>query len=182
MSKTDEWYYVHNGQATGPVTIQQMQANARAGVLKPTDQVWREPMPNWVAAGGIMEIFSPNPAPPAAVQPNPGKPAPPPLPPMSVGYATPHPPPKDIGQDAGIRMLIPVGRSGWAIAAGYLGLLSPIPIFAPFAIIFGIVAIRDIRKHPERHGMGRAIFGIVAGALVLAVILVILGIALVDVL
>jgi hypothetical protein len=25
------------------------------------------------------------------------------------------------------------------------------------------VAVRDIKKHPERHGMGRAIFGLVMG-------------------
>jgi hypothetical protein len=36
---------------------------------------------------------------------------------------------------------------------------------APFAIITGIVAILDIRKNPKKHGMGRAIFGIVTGVL-----------------
>lgn len=72
-------------------------------------------------------------------------------------------------------MLIPVGRSGWAIAAGYAGLFSVILIGAPFALIFGILAIRDIRRsrktdHPK-HGMGRAIFGIVMGSLVLLLLL-----------
>jgi hypothetical protein len=67
----------------------------------------------------------------------------------------------DIGQNAGMRMLLPVGRSGWAIAAGYMGLLSVLLIPAPIALILGIVAIIDIKKHPGRHGMGRAIFGIV---------------------
>ncbi len=178
MSKTDEWYFVRNGQAVGPVTIQQLQADARSGVLKPTDQVWREPMPNWMTAGGIMDIFAPNPATAAPAMPQARRPAPPPLPPMPVGYATPQSTPQhDIGQDAGMRMLIPVGRSGWAIAAGYLGLLSLIPIFAPFAVIFGFVAIRDIRKHPDRHGMGRAIFGIVAGSLVILFLLGMLGMA-----
>ena len=66
-----------------------------------------------------------------------------------------------------MRMLLPVGRSGWAIAAGYLGLVSFFPLLGILtgilAIIFGIVAISDIRKNPEKHGMGRAIFGIIAG-------------------
>jgi sugar phosphate permease len=62
-------------------------------------------------------------------------------------------------------MLIPVGRSGWAIAAGYMGLFSIMIIPAPLAIIFGLIALRDIKKHPDRHGMGRAIFGIVMGVL-----------------
>lgn len=69
-----------------------------------------------------------------------------------------------------MRMLMPVGRSGWAIAAGYAGLFSFILIGAPFALIFGILGIREIRKSRStdqpKFGMGRAIFGIVMGALV----------------
>lgn len=61
-------------------------------------------------------------------------------------------------------MMLPVGRSVWAIAAGYLGLFSLILFPAPLALVCGIVAIRDIKRHPHLHGMGRAIFGIVMGA------------------
>jgi hypothetical protein len=75
------------------------------------------------------------------------------------------PAPPDLGENAAIRMLLPVGRSGWAIAAGYLGLFSVLFVPAPLALILGIVAIRDIRKHPQRHGLGRAIFGLVMGGL-----------------
>ena len=64
-----------------------------------------------------------------------------------------------------MRMLLPVGRSGWAIAAGYLGLLAVLLLPAPFALLTGVLAVRDIRRHPDRLGMGRAIFGIVMGAL-----------------
>ena len=64
-------------------------------------------------------------------------------------------------------MLLPVGRSGWAIAAGYLGLLSLIVVPAPFALIVSLIAIRDIRKsrtsEDPKHGMGRAIFGLILG-------------------
>jgi hypothetical protein len=72
--------------------------------------------------------------------------------------------PPSIGDDPAIRMLIPVGRSGLAIAAGYAGLFALVPLFAPIAILLGILAIRDLRKHPEKHGMGRAIFGLVMGS------------------
>ena len=65
-------------------------------------------------------------------------------------------------------MLLPVGRSGWAIAAGYLGLFCLLLLPAPLAIICGVIAIIDIRLHPQRHGMGRAIFGIVMGLLAIA--------------
>jgi len=71
----------------------------------------------------------------------------------------------DIGDDAAMRMVLPVGRSGWAIAAGYLGLFSLICFPAPFALVVGIIAFLDIKKNPDKHGMGRAIFGIVMGVL-----------------
>jgi len=77
-----------------------------------------------------------------------------------------------IEEDASMRMLLPVGRSGWAIAAGYLGLLSPLVLPAPPAIITAIMAFRDMRRHPEKHGMGRAIFGLVAGGIVTLIALV----------
>ena len=84
-------------------------------------------------------------------------------------------PPSDIGQDAGMRMLLPVGRSGWAIAAGYFGLFSLIVIGAPFALICGILGVREIKKSQKtdqpKHGMGRAIFGIVIGGIVTLLIL-----------
>ncbi len=72
-------------------------------------------------------------------------------------------PPQGIGDDAGMRALLPVGRSGLAIAAGYAGLFSPLMLPAPVAILLGILAIVDIKRHPEKHGMGRAIFGIAMG-------------------
>lgn len=89
---------------------------------------------------------------------------------------TPHPPPIPntgasgrIGDDAGMRFLLPVGRSLWAIAAGYLGLFSLVLIPAPISLIVSILAIRDIRRSKQtahaKHGMGRAIFGLVMGIL-----------------
>ncbi|MBI1324786.1 DUF4190 domain-containing protein [bacterium] len=64
---------------------------------------------------------------------------------------------------AAMRLLLPVGRSGLAIVSGYLGLVSILLLPAPAALITGILAIRDIRRNPEKHGMGRAIFGLVMG-------------------
>jgi hypothetical protein len=76
----------------------------------------------------------------------------------------------DMGDDAGMRMLLPVGRSGLAIAAGYFGLFALLIFPAPVALILGLLAVRDIRRNPKKHGMGRAVFGIVTGALGSAVI------------
>jgi hypothetical protein len=66
-------------------------------------------------------------------------------------------------------MLMPVGRAGSAIAAGYLGLLALFPVvglvFGLLAVITGWVALRTIRQKPHLLGRGRAIFGIVVGGL-----------------
>ena len=64
-----------------------------------------------------------------------------------------------------MRMLFPVGRSGWAIASGYLGLISVLCLPSPLALITGILAIREMNRNPKKHGMGRAIFGIVMGTI-----------------
>jgi len=68
--------------------------------------------------------------------------------------------------DPAIRMLIPIGRSIHAIIAGYLGLLSLAccPL-GPLAVLFGILAIVDIKKNPKKGGIVRAIVGIVLGLL-----------------
>lgn len=83
-------------------------------------------------------------------------------------------PAADLGDNAGVRLLLPVGRSGWAIAAGYLGLVSVLIFPAPFALATGIYAIIDIRRNPKKHGMGRAIFGVVMGGLGTLLILLML--------
>ena len=64
-----------------------------------------------------------------------------------------------------LKIVLPIGRSGWAIAAGYLGLMSLLPLFGILAVIIGVVAVLDIKRHPERFGRGRAWFGLIMGAL-----------------
>lgn len=75
------------------------------------------------------------------------------------------PQPRDGAKGTATHYLLPTGRSAWAIAAGYLGLLSVLLIFAPFAVGAGVVALRSISRCPELGGKGRAWFGTVAGAL-----------------
>jgi hypothetical protein len=80
-----------------------------------------------------------------------------------------------IGDNAGMRALLPVGRSGLAIAAGYVGLVSF--VFSPAAlaaIVLGILAIRDIKRNEGKHGMGRAIFALIAGGIVIVGFLVLM--------
>ncbi|HEX4966615.1 MAG TPA: GYF domain-containing protein [Thermoanaerobaculia bacterium] len=145
------WYYRRGEAQLGPVSWEDLVGAARAGNLASGDLVWTDGMAQWQAASSIPGLI-PQPAYGAA-------------PPLRPQYVAP-PAQPSMGDDAVMRMVLPVGRSGWAIAAGYLGLLSLLGIFAPFAVITGVVALRDIAKHPEKHGLGRAWFGIILGGLV----------------
>jgi hypothetical protein len=71
--------------------------------------------------------------------------------------------------DEGVRWLIPIDRSGWSIAAGYLGLLACLPLigllFGILALVTGMLALSHLKRNPDLGGQGRAIFGLVAGSL-----------------
>ena len=201
MNPSDSWYYARDGAQQGPVSGEELQRLAATGVLRAHDLVWREGMAQWQPAQhatGFFQPAAPPPPQPAYGPPQAHPSAPPPaarygpppgyLPPgaqppgygapggyaQQGGYAPQQAQP--IGADAGMRMLLPVGRSGWAIAAGYLGLFSLFGgCVGPIAIVISIIAMRDIKSHPDRHGMGRAIFGLVlgiVGTIMLALILI----------
>ena len=79
-----------------------------------------------------------------------------------------------------MRLLLPVGRSGWAIAAGYLGLFSVLVVPAPLALLCGILGWRNIKKSQDsakpKHGLGRCVFGIVAGGIGTALLITLVAI------
>ncbi len=151
------WHYARANQQAGPVAEEELQGLAASGALGPGDLVWRDGMAQWSPAAEVLPALFP------------ARAVPPPLPAQPVTYFRHEPslPPAadELGQNAGVRWLIPVGRSPLAIVAGYLGLLSILLFVAPIALAVGVFAILDIRKHPGRHGMGRAIFGVVMGTL-----------------
>lgn len=147
------WFYSSSGVQNGPVSEDDLRSLAASGRLLPTDLVWTAGMPSWQPAASIPGLL------PAASA------GPPPLP--SSRPAAPYPPPRlDDGDDQALRWVLPVGRSGWAIAAGYLGIFSLLVIFAPFAVLAGVLGLREIKKNPRLGGRGRAIFGIVMGGIV----------------
>jgi hypothetical protein len=63
------------------------------------------------------------------------------------------------------RYLLPSGRPASAIAAGYLGLFSVLPVFGLIAILVSLKAFRTLKQNPELLGRGRAWFGLVMGIL-----------------
>ncbi len=82
---------------------------------------------------------------------------------LNGGVRVQNRPSHKLGDDAGVRMLLPVGRSGLSILAGYMGIFSLALIPAPLAVLVSILAIVDILRHREKHGMGRAVFGLILG-------------------
>lgn len=84
------------------------------------------------------------------------------------------------GGDAAVRMLVPIGRSGWAIAAGYAGIFCLAVFPGPVALILGLVALWDFKKRPERLGRGRAWFGVIAGGLATGLLVFVIAVALLD--
>jgi len=79
-----------------------------------------------------------------------------------------------------MEMVLPLNVSGWAIAAGYLGLFAVLVLPAPFALGCGIMAIRDLKKHPTRRGRVRAWLGVVMGGLFTTFLIVGLSVSLVN--
>lgn len=73
--------------------------------------------------------------------------------------------PSTRNEDPFLPWILPTGRTGLAIAAGYLGLFSVLVVFAPISLVVGILALRQLNRTPGKLGRGRAIFGIVMGSL-----------------
>jgi hypothetical protein len=67
-------------------------------------------------------------------------------------------------RDRSSEWLLPVNRTGLSIAAGYAGLFSILLVFAPIALILGVLALQDLAHKPDVGGRGRAWFGLIAGA------------------
>jgi formylglycine-generating enzyme required for sulfatase activity len=70
--------------------------------------------------------------------------------------------------------LFPKGASGWAIATGVSVVLIELLIGIPFLLPFGILALRDIKKHPEKTGKGVAWLGVILGSLVCIIVICVL--------
>ncbi|MFN7962311.1 MAG: GYF domain-containing protein [Thermoanaerobaculia bacterium] len=147
------WRIRIGDQQVGPLTLDELVGWARAGRLRMTDLVWTPGMPQWKPAGQVPQLV-----------------------PLLRAGAPPPAAKTSLADDRVARMVIPVGRSPLSIVAGYMGLLSPLVLPAPLAVLFGIMALRDIKKNPNLLGKGRAIFALIMGGLVI-LFLGVLGIA-----
>jgi len=161
------------GKPVGEFELPQLKQMLDAGVLLTTDHAWTAGMQEWQTLAALFPAMSPPALPPRAPA------TPPPAPAAPSAPVAPSPlPPAPAGQpsapNAFVALLVPLGRSGWAILAGYLGLFSVLVLPAPFAILCGVLAIKDIRKNPHKLGLVRAWFGIIAGSIGLITLFVLI--------
>jgi hypothetical protein len=60
------WFYDHEGQVGGPVSVSELRQLASEGRLQPNDRVRKEDMERWVKARVVKGLFTPPDAPPLA--------------------------------------------------------------------------------------------------------------------
>lgn len=162
------WYYLSGGKSVGPLGDAEFRELVVRGRVRPETAVWSAALGSWRRARAVYELVETL---------------------HAGGEARAKAPPTNRGQvivrtlgvgvvpppGAGVRLLAPVGRSGLAVAAGYLGLLSVLIVFGPIAIVVGVMALFELRAKPELLGRGRAWFGIVMGSAALVVFVLMLA-------
>jgi hypothetical protein len=124
------------GEQFGPYPFADLQRYALEGRFRPTDVTWSAGMAAWEPISLVLQRRG-----------------------VSL------PPPTHGETNESLKWVLPVGRSALAIAAGYLGLFSVLLLPAPLALVFGILALKDLKKNPAKLGAGRAWFGVIAGGL-----------------
>ncbi len=84
----------------------------------------------------------------------------------------------DAPVDSSLKWIVPVNTSPYAIVSCYSALLGFFlcGLFIPsiVAIVFGMLALSDIKKRPHLAGKGRAWFGLIVGAVSIALAIVLI--------
>ena len=156
------WVVSAERKAEGPFEMDEVTRRAESGQLSSDTLVCPEGGSAWIAAGEefptLFRASRPPELPIGLAEPP--RPAPRPMP----AYA-PQPTVAPAGDDAAMKVLIPLAVDPVCLLAGYLGLLSVLVIFAPFAIGFGIWGLIRLRSTPDQRGHVRAAIGIGGGCI-----------------
>lgn len=134
------WYWGGAEDKRGPLTLSQLQELARAGQVTHLTPVWNEALLDWLPAGQVRVLYD------------------------AAGIAVGRPVDRSLG------LVIPVGpQSALSIGAGYGALISiAVPVLGVVAVALGFAGLRDLKRHPEKRGRGRALTGIILGGVTTA--------------
>ncbi len=140
------WYYSYQGEPLGPVSLQELQRQVQSGQVTAASMVWTDGLEAWVEAGRVELLFTAN-----------GEVA---------------------GQTAGMQSASP-GAEGQpaqlAMASMILGLLGGciLPFIGSLlAVVFGHMALNQMRRTGVQKGRGLAIAGLILGYFLLTILLV----------
>jgi hypothetical protein len=149
LPPTDVWYYHQLGANHGPVDFSHLQYLTSSGQVSVDDVVWKEGLPEWIPAGRVPGLFKTGGAGGAG------------QPPVYIGVGQVHPSQAMVSEFPRV--------SGFSVASLVLGILWIAGIGSVLAIIFGAVAIHQIRLSKGRlTGTGLAVAGLVLGIVFLS--------------
>jgi hypothetical protein len=154
MAEENNWYYTMGGQQQGPVPLDHLKHWLTGGQLQPTELVWREGMPNWIAASQVPELqgFAPatSGAAAAGFQQAGGTYAQP------VNYQTPYG-----GHDPAVRAQISKAKTSMIL--GIVGLICVGFILGIIAVVMASQALSSMKQTRSEEGKGMAVAGMVLG-------------------
>ncbi len=137
------WFYLEGRERLGPVSDEGLRALAASGRLYAESFVWTDGLDRWTRLADTSRFDGYAPSAP-------------------LGEVPPAP-------DRFAQLLLPSGRSPWAVASGYLAAFSVLGIPAPLAVAAGVAGLRDIRRVTRTTGRrppgtARCVAGILAGS------------------
>ena len=152
-----EWHFCLQGAAEtqGPVTETQLRHFFQNGRLPLDTLVWNETFPDWVEADRVPAFQSAAPAAqPVMARPPAAEPV--------IFDAEPHLPPRNSGE----RPTPPLASA--SLILGILGTNVLFGVGSLLAVIFGHLALREIKSNPHAYsGEGMALTGLILGYAVL---------------
>lgn len=143
------WFYSKDGQQLGPVAFSEIQRLLAEGQITEESMVWQQGTPNWVKLSTVLSAPS---APPIPVEPV--------IPAATVpGNAIP-------------AAATPTKTNGFAITSLVLSIIGLVCctslLFNILAVVFGHLALSQLKKNPAQGGKNLATAGLIIGYIGLA--------------
>lgn len=146
-----DWFFAANGVQSAPISFPDLRQMLFDGRVLLTDPVWTEGMVDWVPAGQLAEFGVQVP-----IQ-------------LQAGHAHDQPRP------------VMLGTAIASLVLGFLGLTILFGIAGILAVVFGHLALGQIKQYPDRYsGKGPALAGMIMGYVAIGLMLILLIVLLIT--